>query len=440
VKAVEEVTCCVVDFGTFISVSECLSRTMEKVYYHSPYETEYQSIRNCVKGEGLDKVERLDEFLDPDILKTIDLFVFPDIGFGALQRHLRDIGKAVWAHMGACDLELYRDFFLDTLEKVGLPTIHSERLVGVTALSKYLKEHDHKWVKIDRFRGNVETWHHQNYASSLRMLDSMSVIFGGAKEHVIFVVQDEIESETEIGYDGWCIDGEYPPFSFQGYEKKNELYLGSVLSDADLPEEIKIVNEGLAPILAGYGYRGWWATEIRVADGVPYFIDPTPRMPGQTGEHQLETCTNLADVIWQGANGHVITPEFRWDFAAEATLHYDLKSKDPAIDEEWKTLDLPEDALRWIKLYHYCKFDGLYHFVAEGTDEIGVMIGVGDDTEEAIDHLKANLELLKDLPVSANTAGFVDLLRSIKEAEEHGLKFGGRIPTPESIVKNNGSL
>jgi hypothetical protein len=431
-KRVEEVTAAVVDYGTFVSVAEKLAETMETVYYHSPFETEYQSIRNCVIGTGLDKVERLDDFLDPKILRTIDLFVFPDIGFGSLQRHLKSIGKAVWGHMGATDLELYRDFFLDVLDSVGLPTIHSETIVGLRALEEYLKQNENKWIKINRYRGNMETWHHRQFSGfTQRTLDSLSVIFGGAAETVTFVVQDDIESDMELGYDGWCIDGDYPPESFQGYEKKNELYLGSLLSNEDLPPEIGIVNEKMAPVLAGYGYRGWWATEVRVADGIPYFIDPTPRMPGQTGEHQLETCINLADVIWHGANGIVIPPKFLWKFAAEGTLHYQQATKDPTIDNEWKTLEIPDEALRWMKLYHYCKIDGLYHFPIEESDEVGVILGVGDSAEEAIDHLKENLELIKDLPVSVETAGFVDLLKSIEEAESQGIKFGGPIPEPE---------
>src|SRR5271168_4807113 len=98
-KKVNDVVAAVVDYGTFISVADKLAETMKKVYYFSPYETEYQDVRDCIKGEGLDKAERLDELLDPDKLDEIDLFVFPDIGFGGLQRLLRKMGKAVWGHM-----------------------------------------------------------------------------------------------------------------------------------------------------------------------------------------------------------------------------------------------------------------------------------------------------------------------------------------------------
>lgn len=432
-KAVEDVVAVVVDYGTFISIAEKLAETMKKVYYHSPYETEYQDVRACVQGDGLDNVIRLDDFLDPDILDTIDLFVFPDIGFSSLQQHLKRLGKAVWGHMGATDLELYRDFFLDTLKKVGLPTIHSEEIIGLTNLHAYLKKNENKWVKINRFRGNMETWHHQDYTHSLRTLDNLAVILGGTKEYVTFIVQDDIKSDIETGYDGWSVDGQFPSRSFQGYEKKNELYLASMVSDKDLADEIKLVNKALAPVLANYGYRNWWATEIRVLDGISYFIDPTARMPGMSGEHQLESLSNFANIIWSGANGKLIEPEFEVNFAAIATLHYDAETADAAINDSWATLDIPKKVLRWVKLYHYCKLDGLYHFPMDNTDEVGVVIGGGDSLKEAIDHLAKNLEMLKGLPVHANTVGFASLIGAIEEAEEQGIAFGGKIPKPESL-------
>jgi len=439
-KSVEEVTAVVADFGTFISVAEKLAETMAKVYYYSPCEQEYVDIRDCVLGNGLAKVQRLDNLLDPDTLPEIDLFVFPDIGFGGLQRYLRSIGKAVWGNLGASELELYRTHFLEVLHDVGLPVVPSVTVVGLSALAKHLKTVKNKWIKVDCFRGNMETWHHVDFDHSERTLDGLAVIFGGAKEKVTFVVQDDLKTEIECGYDGWCIDGRFPTATFQGYEKKNELYLGSLLQAEDLPDELKMVNEAMAPVLKEYGYRDWWATEIRVSDGVPYFIDPTARMPGQTGEHQLETLENVADIIWRGANGELVKPNWLYQYAAEATLHYEPLTKDASVKDEWKTLHLPEDAMKWIKLYHYCKIDDVYHFSSKGTDEVGVVIGVGNSVDEALKHLTENLDGLKKLPVHANVAGFASLLESIKEAEEAGMKFGSRIPKPESILKTMGKV
>lgn len=436
-KPVEEVVACVVDYGTFLSVAECLAETMQTVYYHSPFSTEYQDARDCVLGGGLERVKRLDEFLDPSVLSSIDLFIFPDIGFAGLQRHLRSLGKAVWGHMGATDLELYRTKFLATLEDVGLPMVHNERCEGISELAAYLRENENKWVKINRFRNNMETWHHRTWKQSQRTLDSLAVIFGGIKEEVVFIVQDDIESDLEYGYDGWCIDGNFPAQSFQGYEKKNELYLGSLMQYDDLPEGMRVVNEALAPKLADYRYRCFLATEIREKDGVPYFIDITPRMAGQTMEHLMVNCTNFAEGIWLGANGEMWEPDFLYKIAAEGTLHYSADTKDPSIVDEWKTLELPDEVMQWVKLYHYCRTkDGAYQFSTRNTDEVGVVLGLGDRIEEATDHLGENLDLLKDLPLSVSTSGFASLLSSIKEAEEQGIPFGVKVPHPEQIFTN----
>jgi hypothetical protein len=191
----------------------------------------------------------------------------------------------------------------------------------------------------------------------------------------------------------------------------------------------------MAPVLKNYGYRNWWATEIRVdKEGTPYFIDPTARHPGQTGEHQWETCSNLAEIIWAGAHGDVIEPEFEFTFAAEATVHYEAMSDSKAIAQEWKTLEVPKEVERWFKPYHYCIVGETYHFVPTKKDEVGVILGVGKSIKEAIDHLKANLKLMSKLPVHANTSGFVDILESILDAEDKGIKFAKDIPDPKSIL------
>jgi hypothetical protein len=436
-KNIKDVIACVVDYGTFISIADKLSETMKIVYYYSPFEEEYQNAKECLKATGLDKVIRCNNPLQPEILSTIDLFVFPDIGFAGMQNHLKSIGKAVWGNNGASELELDRAKFLDTIKKVGLPVIKYEKIIGLDALDKYLKTVKDKWVKISRYRANMETWHHIDYEHSKRRIDHFNVVFGPIRNELVFIVQDNIESDLEVGYDGWCIDGKYPSQSFQGYEKKNQLYLGCVMSNNDIPKEIKLVNQKLSPVLKEYGYRNWWATEIRIINDIPYFIDPTPRMPGQTGEHQLESIENFSDIIWFGSNGILIEPKFKWKYAAEATLHYDASDKDILTNEQWKTLDIPKEVRKWVKLYHYCKIDDIYHFFPSDIDEVGVVIGFGNTIEESINNLKENAEVLKDLPLHIDTYGFIDLLKQIKEAEKKGIKFGDSpIPNPELIIES----
>lgn len=437
-KPIEEVTACIWDSGTFAPLAMKLAETFKTVFYFSPWEAEYVEISDCVIGDGLETVERLDEPLDPENLDKIDLWIFPDIVFGGVQRLLRSLGKPVWGSMGASDMELYRTRFIKLLDKIGLPHVKSVTCRGLTALANELRDTENKWVKINRYRGNCETWHHQDWDHSQRKLEKLAVTFGGMKEHVVFVVQDPIDGDDEtpvleVGYDGWSIDGQYPETSFQGYEAKNELYLGAMRPYAKLPAEVQAVNEAMAPELAAYGYRNFWATEIRIKGDEAYFIDPTARMPGQTGEQLLETCENLAEVIWRGAHGEVVKPVWAHKFAAEATLHY----KDHE-DDVWKVLRLPEDpeVRRWFKLYQFCEADGLFHFPPSHSDELGVAIGVGDTPEAAIEHLKDNLAELENEPVSADVAQFADLIEQIEAAEDEEVEFSDApVPGPEIAIE-----
>jgi hypothetical protein len=424
-KDISEVNFLVWDYGTFLSLAEKLAEKAASVRYYSPHEDEYQNAQRCVIGTGLEKVVRCDDPLDPDVVAEVDCYVFTDIAFSGVQKLLRSMGKAVWGSMGASELELFRTRFLDKIGELGLPVAPSQKIVGLTNLTLHLKEVEDKWVKINRFRDNIETFHHIDYAHSECTLEWLAVEFGGIADKVVFVVQDPIPDAQEVGYDGFCVDGNFPSKSFQGYEKKNQLYLGSWLPKEDMPEEVTTVNNALAPYLKEIGYRNFLASEIRDE----FFIDPTPRMAGQTQEHLLETCTNLAEIIWYGSNGILVEPDFKAKFATEATLHY------TAGTDHWMVLDVPEEVRPWVKLYGYCMEGGIYHFPPRKNDEVGVVIGNGNTVQEAIDHLKENLALLEKEPVSAAVEGFADLIKEIEKAQSQGVHFSDKpLPAPASVI------
>lgn len=437
-KNISEIVTCVLDYGSFISLADMMGQKC-KTYFHSPFQQEYLCLEKCCIGDGFDSFERVDDYMEPEFYAKVDLWIFPDIGYGGFQRFLRREGKAVWGSMGASDLELYRTRFLKVIKELGLPVINSITCRGITELTEHLKSVEDKWVKINRYRENQETFHWQDWMHGQRDLERLAHDFGPLKERVVFVVQDCIKGEhdnpvLEVGYDGWFItepDGtpSFPPQTFQGYEAKNELYLGSLLDYGDLPEAVQEANKAFAPVLAEYGYRNFMATEIRIKDGTPYFIDPTCRMAGQTQEHLLNTCTNLAEIIWAGANGQVIKPEFSHQFAAESTLHYKGGS------DCWKTLVVPESIEDKVKPYHCCFEGGAYQFPPHKTDELGVIIGQGDSIEDAVEDLKDNFAELEHEPVTINVAGFVELIEQIQDAEEKGVEFSDQpVPAPETAI------
>jgi hypothetical protein len=429
-KDISEVTALISDYGTFIDVALKMSEKCKKVYYCSPIDDEYLDIKDCCIGDGLTdkkhRIERVDEFITPEIIKEVDCFVFPDIGWGGSQRYLRDdCKKAVWGHMGLDSYEVYRTRFIKLLESLGMDIIPWKKIIGLTNLRIHLQKVERKWIKINRYRQNMETWFHRNYAESRDQLDKLAIEFGGLQERVIFVVQDEIECDGEIGYDGWCVMGEYPEASFMGFEKKNELYLGAKKLYKDLPEQVKYVNEKLSPLFKEAGYCDFMATEIRTVGKKSYFIDPTWRMPGQTGDQLLETCTNLPEVIWAGANRELIKPVFESDFAIEATMHH-------TGDTEWRTLSVPEEVERWTKLVHYCIEGEIYLFPPGPNDEVGVLLGVGNTIEKSIEHFKKNYEYFKDEPINIKMEQMAELLIEAKKAQ---IKLTDKkIPDPKVVL------
>lgn len=431
-KSVEELRVKVVDYGTFQCLSEKLAETCAEVDYYTPMEKEYRNIVDASLGYGIPKINKVGSLLSPESVKEIDLWIFPDIGFGDEQRYLRSIGKPVWGSMGADELERLRTLFIDTVEDLGLPVAPSKKIHGLDALSEYLKDKTNLWVKVNEFRDDMETWHHIDYAHSVPILRDLYVTFGGMSDNVWFVVQEDLPGATELGYDGLSVDGWFPDSSFQGYEKKNELYLGAMTEYDDLPEEVRMVNEKFSKVMEECRYRNFFAVEIRNFEGTPYFIDPTMRMPGQTGEQLLETMENLAEVIWHGANGELIQPKWNASFAASATLHSHCKT------EGWKTVSVNKEVARWVKLARCCYKNGLYHFPPQKNDEVGVVLGMGDAIEETITAVKEHFDGIGDDTLSIEFEGFVELLKTVEQAEKDGIEFTREeVPSPEIVLQEN---
>ena len=428
-----EKTVCVVDSGYFISLARKLSQTFKKVYYCTPTDKEFLTINDYAMGEGFPEITKIVGygFMEPEVLKEIDCFIFSDIGYVPIQKYLRSIGKPVWGSFEATDLEIYRTQFLETIRKLGLLVAPYKTIKGCTKLTEYLRTVKRKWIKVDQFRKEMETWFHIDFEHSEPELTRLSLVFGGMKEDITFIVQDEIKTSIETCGDLWTIEGKYPSKYFYGYEDKNELYMASLLSATEMPKSVIEVNKKLVPLFKKYGYRGEFATEIREDGDKYYFIDPTFRFPGMSGEHQLETLTNLPYVLWYGAHGIYIEPEYEFKFAVVASAYYC-----GANEEGWSVVKVPKGIERWVKFSHCCMINGYYKFPSEEAKDLGVVIGAGNTLIDAFKMLKRNMEALKEEPIYFKTKGFLKLLNSIREAGKKGIKFSDeKLPTDEEKLR-----
>lgn len=424
-------TVCVYDHGLFATWATKMTEYFGRVLYFCPWKNAFPQSNLFMIGQGLPEVEHVVDFFD--IIEETDVFLFPDVYDGDLQCHLRDLGKPVWGSAKGEELELYRWESKQLLKKLGLPVQPVARIIGLDNLREHLMENDKKYVKVSMLRGDMETFYHDNYELTEPRLDELEHRLGARKHQKEFIVEDAIDPATEIGFDGYCIDGKFPSQAIQGYEVKDMAFIGVVKDYDELPEEVQIVNEKLSDVLRDYQYRGFFSTEIRVGkDKKPYLTDPCCRAGAPPNELHQEIISNWGEIIWGGANGEVIQPEFAARYGVETLIHSSW------ADKNWQAVMMPESVERWVKLRNLTKLNNKWYVAPQsvGLPEIGAVVAIDDDLLEAIAKLQSYIKQVKGYTIDHQIGHILDAIEVIKEGEKRGMKFSNdKLPTTEEVAK-----
>lgn len=375
----DQATVCIYDNGLFTSLAATLSQSFGRTLYFSNWVTSFPRSNSLLLGEGVANILRINSIW-PHI-DGIDLFVFPDIFDGPLQLYLRKLGKRVWGSGLAESLEFERAKSKKWLKQVGLPVGPYVVCKGVAELRRHLQRHDNVFVKISRSRGDMETFHARSYDLIEPRLNELEHVLGAKGQITEFIVEEPIECKAEVGYDGFCIDGQYPRKALFGVESKDKGYVGCVMPYASLPRPLQFVNGKLAPLYRDLKYRGFWSSEVRIAeDGTPYLIDPCCRMASPPGELYQYLIENLAEVLWHGAEGELVEPKWRHPWGAQLILTSDW------AEHGWQPIEFPDDAEFHVKLHYHTVIGGKHYYVPQAVTmpEIGAVVAGGDTKEAAI--------------------------------------------------------
>lgn len=427
-KPISECCVCVVDHGLFIPLALRLAETFKRVLYHSPCEAGFPMLGPFVIGD-FPPVERCNDIWLSK--HDIDLFVFPDIGYAGLQLELSSQGFPVWGSRTGDEYELSRTKFLRTLKNLGLDVPSYEVISGLSNLREHLKTNEDKFIKISRYRGLMETWHHDTYDTSRAKLDSLAIKCGPLQDKVPFIVVDPIETDVELGADTYCIRGQWPSLMLQGYEWKDSGYIGSVMARDQMPDQVKEILDSFGPLLAADDYANTFSMELRVDGDKSYFIDPCCRGPLPGTGAQLEIWENIDEIIYGGAQGELVEPIPTDKFVVESVLK--LKSEKDC----WGETDVTDEMLRYCRFGSCCRApNGTIAFPPDGDPghEVGWIGAKGPTIRAAIKQL---LDRSQNLPngLTADTRSMVDLLNEIHTAEGEGIEFTEQtVPKPESVV------
>jgi hypothetical protein len=150
------------------------------------------------------------------------------------------------------------------MKELGLPVGHYEIVKGMDALRKYIKAHKNIWIKISTYRGDFETLQAKNYSYIQLKLDEIERELGAVKNEVEFICEDDLDDKVEVGYDGYCINGQFPNETMFGIEVKDLGYVGLMKPYKDLPEPVLNFNNVITPTMKAYGYKNFVSTEVRI--------------------------------------------------------------------------------------------------------------------------------------------------------------------------------
>jgi len=423
-------TVCVYDGGgLFVSLALRLAelKVFKGVWYFREWQDGFCDGRELAIGCGLEDygVQRLKFFWkDPDTgrcpMQDFDLIIFPDCWQPDLIEYLRSIGKRVWGAGFKSDLELARWKTKQLIGDLGLPVNPSKQIHGLENLRTYLKENDDVFVKVSALRGLGETFASDNYEMSRGQLDELRSKYGALMDVVDFIVEKKIPDAEEVGYDGYCIDGEFPDQAYFGWEIKDQAYLGKLVDYDDLPDSVKEANTALSYHMDGY--RQFWSTELREKDGNGYLIDITARHASPAGETFCQAFENLAEILWYGAEGKLVHGKTDALYVAQIIICSEW------AEEHCLGLFFPEEIRPFVKIYHHCRIEGVDYCMPQlaKMKQVGSVIGLGKTVEEACEMAKENAKQVKgyDLDIEVDA-----LEKAVKEMEK---SIGSATASPDA--------
>ena len=197
------------------------------------------------------------------------------------------------------------------------------------------------------------------------------------------MVEDAIPDCIEIACDSYSIDGKFPSYCAWGIEQKAQSYIGRFTPSSQMPKQLREINEALAPTLAKYEYRGWGpAVETRIdRKGTAWVLDPSCRETEPPGSLLLEWYTNIAEIIWEGADGKLVDPVPQGKWGAELLIQSDYAA------EHWQPVDYPKEIEHNVKLRFATMIDERMYCVPGPAKltSIGAVVATSDTMEGAIE-------------------------------------------------------
>ena len=241
-----------------------------QVLYFTPWVEAFPKFESFAPGVGMEGINKVLNYFDH--IEEADWFMFPDIGAGDLCAYLKKTtNKPVYGAGKGEILEENREAARQWQRRLGLKTQATKLVTGISELRKELKKSGHCYVKLDIFRGDIDSFEVENVDSVEQTLDRIANVFGPFKEKYNFIIEDYIEG-LEPGLDLFFNGQRFLQPYLWGFEHAKGPYCGVYTNQ--LPFVFQKVLDKLTPLLRKLDYRGAISLEFRVPNkNDAYIID-----------------------------------------------------------------------------------------------------------------------------------------------------------------------
>jgi hypothetical protein len=406
----------VLDYGNFLQQSIFLAEAGHEVLYYTAWEEAFPKFQRYLIGQGLEN-ENFKKVMYPFFeIDNVDYIVNWDCVGQDIIEYLRNKGYKCFGAGKAALLENHREMGKLFLQKLGLPVMPWVMIKGLTALKEYLKQHRNKVVKIDTFRGDIDSFKAKDYQSVAPLLEQrIPQVLGAAAEDINFIVESDVSTDdsVEIGSDVFFNGTKFLTPYCQGYEIDKAFYIGRFVDK--LPAVTQNTLDKLTPAFQKLNYRGAFSTEeIVVSKNKSYLIDFCTRLAAPLSVAYPIVIQNFDEVVLGCAEGE--------DVEIEPIAEYwgVLPLESSAARELYLSIDIPDEYKYNIVPYIYLKRNNTIYSVPP-IETIVVLIAWGSSVKEVFKKLQQLIDIPRAYGLETSVLGY---FRKAEEEIKRGEKFG----------------
>ena len=409
----------VFDSGLYLDLANSLGKHGDEVHYFTPYSASFfPKYSDYAIGKGFEHIKK--ELYLFDLIDKVDAIACFEVAgndlINFIKKHFPD--KPCFGSSSGQKLEDSRWKLKKVLQAAGIRSARAVKLKGVHALCDYIIKNPKKFIKVSIFRGSINSFYAKDYKSVEQFMEYCEHELGAFSEDFEFIVEDEIPTSQEWGYDGFFDGNDYVKPYFFGVEISKDSYIAKV-SDT-LPNQLENVNKKFFPIMKQLGWQGCISNELKlVSKEDSYFLDLCSRAPNPCGLIYSEFIDNWPEMCYDIACGKPTKMECKVKYVGAVPLYSKHTKKSDT------QVNFPKELRKNVKfMTAYCK-DGRFYAIKDSPEELVCVVVAGDNTVDGlIKQLKKYVDEVDCHGIDKNAVGGLDKINEIiSESSKVGISF-----------------